>query len=86
MSTRNLPGGKGWSADNFTTICEPIVSQPSELPWSVTGIALPFFNRTFENVAQFKSKPDSGENYEKIELWKCLLPFSPEPFVFSSAI
>jgi hypothetical protein len=28
MSTRNLPGGKGWSeckAENLTTICEPIV-------------------------------------------------------------
>jgi hypothetical protein len=28
MSTRNLPGGKGWpahKADNLTTICEPIV-------------------------------------------------------------
>jgi hypothetical protein len=28
MSTRNIPGGKEWSArkaDNFTAICEPIV-------------------------------------------------------------
>jgi hypothetical protein len=28
MSTRNLPGGKGWQtlkADNLTAICEPIV-------------------------------------------------------------
>jgi hypothetical protein len=28
MSTRNLPGGKGWpvhKADSLTTICEPIV-------------------------------------------------------------
>jgi hypothetical protein len=28
MSTRNLPGGKGWparKADNLTVICEPIV-------------------------------------------------------------
>jgi hypothetical protein len=28
MSTRNLPGGKGWparKADNLITICEPIV-------------------------------------------------------------
>jgi hypothetical protein len=28
MSTRNLPGGKGWperKTDNFTFICEPIV-------------------------------------------------------------
>jgi hypothetical protein len=28
MSTRNLPGGKGWpvrGADNFAAICEPIV-------------------------------------------------------------
>jgi hypothetical protein len=28
MSTRNLPGGKGWTApeaDNFTTVCETIV-------------------------------------------------------------
>jgi hypothetical protein len=28
MSTRNLPGGKGWpagGADNLTAICEPIV-------------------------------------------------------------
>jgi hypothetical protein len=28
MSTRKIPGGKGWlacKADNITTICEPIV-------------------------------------------------------------
>jgi hypothetical protein len=28
MSTRNIPGGKGWparKADNLTAICEPIV-------------------------------------------------------------
>jgi hypothetical protein len=28
MSTRNLPGGKGWQSrksDNLTAICEPIV-------------------------------------------------------------
>jgi hypothetical protein len=28
MSTRNIPGGKGWlarKADNLTTVCEPIV-------------------------------------------------------------
>jgi hypothetical protein len=28
MSTKNLPGGKGWQmrkADNLTAICEPIV-------------------------------------------------------------
>jgi hypothetical protein len=28
MSTRNLPGGKGWlvhEADNLTAICEPII-------------------------------------------------------------
>jgi hypothetical protein len=30
MSTRNLPGGKGWparKANNLTTICEPIVEK-----------------------------------------------------------
>jgi hypothetical protein len=33
-----------------------------------------------------KSKPDSGGNYEEIESGQCLLPFSSEPFVFSSAV
>jgi hypothetical protein len=30
MSTRKLPGGKGWlvcKADNLTAVCEPIVSK-----------------------------------------------------------
>jgi hypothetical protein len=51
MSTRNLPGVKGWLAhksDNLTAICEPTVQkrrQPEHLttllaPWAVTGIAL----------------------------------------------
>jgi hypothetical protein len=34
MSTRNLPGGKGWlmcEADNLTAICEPIVWKMLEL-------------------------------------------------------
>jgi hypothetical protein len=55
MSTRNLPGGKGWperKADNLVAICEPTVlkkcasldvSQPYELPRPSTGIDLPFF-------------------------------------------
>jgi hypothetical protein len=48
MSTRNLPGGKGWparDADNLTANSEPImrildVSQPYVPTWPVTGIAL----------------------------------------------
>jgi hypothetical protein len=40
MSTRNLPGGKGQpahKADNFTAICEPIVSKMWE-PRNLTNI------------------------------------------------
>jgi hypothetical protein len=33
-----------------------------------------------------ESKPDSGGNEEEIEFGKCLLPFSPEPFVFSCVV
>jgi hypothetical protein len=52
MSTRNLPGGKGWlarKADNLTTNCEPTVcrkygiidvSQPYGSPRSFAGVAL----------------------------------------------
>jgi hypothetical protein len=53
MSTRSLPGDKGWPAlkcDNLTTMCEPIVykcgsldvSQPYGPPCPVTGVAMPF--------------------------------------------
>jgi hypothetical protein len=40
MSTRNLPGGKGWlarGADNLTAICEPIVYKMWE-PWHLTTL------------------------------------------------
>jgi hypothetical protein len=55
MSTRNLPGGKGWparKADNLTVICEPTIkrkygnldaSRPYGSSQPVTGIPLPFF-------------------------------------------
>jgi hypothetical protein len=37
-----------------------------------------------KNLEYFKN--DLGENKEKIEFWQCLLPFSPETSVFSSAV
>jgi hypothetical protein len=46
-------------------------------------------NRSFENVAQFKyMRTVTNQNLvlEEIELWQCLLPFSPEPFVFLSVV
>jgi hypothetical protein len=51
-------------------------------------------NRSFENVSQFKyfwddsnkSKFDSVGNQQENGFWQCLLPFGPEPSVFSSAI
>jgi hypothetical protein len=52
-------------------------------------------DRSFENVAgtvemfgndSNESKFCSGGNYEESEFGYCLLPFSPEPFVFSSAV
>jgi hypothetical protein len=60
MTTRNLPGGKGWpahKANNLTATCEPIcleecgsldVSHPCGSPWLVTGIALSFSPTTAE--------------------------------------
>jgi hypothetical protein len=37
MSTRNIPGGKGLSAENLTAICELIVCIPWE-PWYLTTL------------------------------------------------
>jgi hypothetical protein len=50
-------------------------------------------NTSVENVPLFKylgttdtsNDFDPGGNYEETEFWRCLLPFSPEPFVYSSA-
>jgi hypothetical protein len=49
-------------------------------------------HRAFENVPQFKyrGKRVTIENLIQWEIkrrfWQCLLPFSPEPFVFSYAV
>jgi hypothetical protein len=51
-------------------------------------------NRSFGNVSQFKYFATTVTNQnliqeeieEEIEFWFCLLPFGPEPSVFSSAV
>jgi hypothetical protein len=50
--------------------------------------------RLFENMLQFKylgttvtnQTLDLGENVKETELWQCLLPFTPEPSAFLSAV
>jgi hypothetical protein len=72
MSTRNLPGGKGWpehNADNLTSICEPIVYKMWE-PWRLTilwasmacyrdgftGIETIYFNKNVEFIGNIVSR------------------------------
>jgi hypothetical protein len=45
-------------------------------------------NRSFESVSQFKYLVRTLINQNLIQeiFWQCLLPFVPEPFVFSSAV
>jgi hypothetical protein len=47
-------------------------------------------NRSSENVSQFKNLGATVTNQnliqEEIEFWQCLLPFGPEPSVFSVAV
>jgi hypothetical protein len=58
------------------------------------NLDLKISNRSFKNVSQFiylgktakESKFDSRRYEEETEFGKCLLPFSPQTFVFSSAV
>jgi hypothetical protein len=72
MSTRNLPGGKGWpasKADDLTAICETIVerkcrsldvSQSYEPPQPVTWTALLFLREEFQS-------------FKVLNTWNCML-------------
>jgi hypothetical protein len=57
MSTWNLPGGVKGGWRNLTAICELIVQKMWELPWPVTGIALPFFMHFQTHSEEYLSSP-----------------------------
>jgi hypothetical protein len=72
MSTRNLPGGKGWGAckaDNLTAICEPTAKkmwQPRHLTtlWASPARYREFFYQQFSE--DMRSPPTDFRNARKV--------------------